>query len=92
MIPGLEALHFLRPAWLWALVPMLLILWAAARQSALARWRGVVAPHLLKHLVVRPRKRFTLRPVHLLALAIAAVALSSPPKRGRPAPRSTPSP
>jgi len=47
------AFHLLRPHWLWALVPIAVIALLLARQgSAAARWRGVVAPHLLEHLIV----------------------------------------
>ena len=73
--------HLLRPLWLVALVPvaavMLLVLW---RQSPQAQWGGVIAPHLLKNLIVQPGGSRGVRPVYLVAAAMALgiVALSGP--------------
>ena len=79
--PALAAFHFLRPAWLWALVPAgLLVAVVGWRDNVRRRWRGVIAPHLLDALVVEPRRRWRLRPVHGTALVIAlgAVAVAGP--------------
>lgn len=47
-----EAFHFLNPDWLWALLPLPLLLWGLGRRDGdLAAWRGVIQPHLLPHLV-----------------------------------------
>jgi len=46
------ALHFIRPEWLWTLLPAALLglwLWHARRQSG--GWSTVIAPELLQHLV-----------------------------------------
>ena len=59
MIPELNQLQLLRPAWLWALLPLLLILWAAARSSAVARWRPHWPPHF-QHPLKAPQSRFPL--------------------------------
>lgn len=83
------AFHLLRPQWLWALVPIALIALFLARQgSAAARWRNVVAPHLLEHLIVRPARRPRVRPAHLLivALVTATLAASGPSWRREPSP------
>jgi Ca-activated chloride channel family protein len=92
-MPGVQGLlasfHFLRPEWLWALLPVVVLaLLLARRQSAAVRWRRVIAPHLLEHLVVRPRRRGRVRPVHLLAvaLALATIAAAGPSWRREPSP------
>ena len=90
MIPGLERLHLLRPEWLWAVVPLVAILVAAARQSAQVRWKRIIAPHLLEHLLVRPEGRFRASPLTLFAgtgLA-ATLALAGPTWRQEPSPFS----
>lgn len=81
--------HFLRPEWLWALIPsaiVMLLLWR--QQSATARWRSLIAPHLLQHLVVRPENRWRARPSYLLGavLALAAIAAAGPSWRREPPP------
>src|ERR1700761_1932718 len=73
--------HLLRPLWLIALVPvvavMLLVRW---RQSPQAQWGGVIAPHLLKKLIVQPGGSRGIRPVYLVAAAMSLgiIALSGP--------------
>ncbi|HKA81134.1 MAG TPA: VWA domain-containing protein [Xanthobacteraceae bacterium] len=77
----LEAFHFLRPWWLIALVPMALLLALILRRDrAEVQWGGVIAPHLLKHLVETPPGRWRIRPAWLVAsgLALAIVALAGP--------------
>ncbi|MGI9625199.1 MAG: VWA domain-containing protein [Longimicrobiales bacterium] len=77
----LESLHFLRPMWLWALLPVALttfLLWR--RADPVHKWRGVVAPHLLPHLTVGSGERYHLGPVVLLGigLAFAVLGLAGP--------------
>ncbi len=72
--------HLLRPAWLWALLPLVLLLLAAWRQrGGGGAWRRACDPHLLPHLLEgrgRPRRG----PLALLAAGwlIAVVALAGP--------------
>lgn len=48
----LFALHWLRPAWLWALLALPLLLWLAVRRArAPDIWRRVVDAHLIPHLL-----------------------------------------
>ncbi|TWA92318.1 VWA domain-containing protein [Bradyrhizobium stylosanthis] len=73
--------HLLRPLWLLALIPVIgisgLLLW---RQHVRAQWGGVIAPHLLDHLIVRPGRGRTINPLYLVAtgMALGIVALSGP--------------
>ncbi|SNR81620.1 VWA domain-containing protein [Pseudomonas segetis] len=77
----LSALHFLRPLWLLLILPgiALPIIWAH-RHDLNRQLRGAIAPHLLKHLVIKPQDNQRLRPVHLLAalLILGAIAAAGP--------------
>jgi Ca-activated chloride channel homolog len=73
--------HLLRPLWLIALVPVIaVVLLVRWRQSPEAQWSGVIAPHLLKRLIVRPARRKTIDPIYLVATAMifSILALSGP--------------
>ncbi|MEM5433133.1 VWA domain-containing protein [Cupriavidus oxalaticus] len=80
--------HFLRPWWLLALFPAVLLVWAVRRRGDVRRrWRDTIAPHLLDALMVGERRRLAIRPVHLTALllALGAIALAGPTwERERP--------
>ena len=81
--------HFLRPLWLWSLVPIVLIWWGLwRRQDVVAAWRKVVDPHLLEHLLVGEQQKRLLRPIHLtLVLWVAcALALAGPTWEREPSP------
>jgi Ca-activated chloride channel homolog len=53
------------------------VLW---RQRAETQWGGVIASHLLKHLIVRPTRKWTVNPAWLVAagMALGIFALSGP--------------
>ena len=76
----LQALHFLRPHWLWALLA-LPVLWGVwrVRQRRGNVWRNVVDPHLLPHLLEAGGKaaRGALW-LGALGYAIAVLALAGP--------------
>ena len=80
-IPLHLPLHLLRPQWLIVLVPVVailsLVLW---RQRAETQWGGVITSHLLKHLIVRPGRKWSINPAWLVASAmmLGIVALSGP--------------
>ncbi len=83
-----EAFHFLNPDWLWALLPLPLLLWGLGRRDGdLAAWRGVIQPHLLPHLVSGAGGRSALSLV-LLALGwvLAVLALADPTWERQPTP------
>ncbi|RFU48968.1 VWA domain-containing protein [Paraburkholderia sp. DHOC27] len=77
----LTAFHFLRPWWLLLLVPAVLLpLFWWRRNDVRARWRNLIAPELLEHLIVGDAARRRLQPVHTLALLIGmgAIAVAGP--------------
>jgi len=81
--------HFLRPAWLLALAPAALLVWLILhRQSADRPWRGIVAAHLLPHLLSGETRRLRFGPVQLLAVGwlLTVVALAGPAWRHEPSP------
>lgn len=61
--------HFLRPQWLWALVPVLgFSLLLSRRLDPERQWRRLIAPHLLTHLRIGAEDGFRLRPIHLVTM------------------------
>ncbi len=87
---ALESFHFLRPLWLLALLPAVLLVWRLHRAAnARRRWHRIIAPHLLAELLVGDGAgRRRVGPVHLLAafLALATLALAGPSWERAPAP------
>ena len=78
---ALAQFHFLRPAWLWVLVPTAALWWLMGwRGDVRRRWQGTIAPHLLDALVVRRQAGQLFRPVHLTVaiLALGALAMAGP--------------
>lgn len=77
----LEGLHFLRPAWLWALLALpLLGWWWRRRRVQASAWRTAVDPHLLPHLLepgAGRRGRFGVA-VAGCAYLLAVLALAGP--------------
>ena len=81
--------HFLRSAWLIAIVPVVFVIAAiAGRHDATRAWRGIIDENLLRHLIVQPPSQGKFRPVHLLAVVwfLAVLALAGPTWRREPAP------
>lgn len=81
-------LHWLRPEALWGLLPILLLPLWGRRESASAVPRGVIAEHLLPHLLLRGGRSAWLRPADTLALALACfcIAWAGPAWEREPAP------
>ena len=81
--------HFLRPWWLLALVPCILLVWAIRRRAdAEQPWRGIVAPHLLPFLLQGEARHARFTPLHLIVLGwlVAVLAIAGPTWRREPAP------
>jgi Ca-activated chloride channel homolog len=81
--------HFLRPWWLVALIPVVLLSWAIwRRQDAAQVWQGIVAPHLLPHLLSDKAEQNRFTPLHLVAIGwiVTAVAMAGPTWKREPAP------
>lgn len=74
------SLHFIRPEWLLALLPLAIILWMLWRQHQTnSAWNRYIAPHLAKILVTEGSQK-SRRPLHILAFSwfIATLALAGP--------------
>lgn len=76
----LSAFHFLRPLWLLLILPGVLLPLAWQRSRGSSRLSRLVAPHLLRHLLVTPGQGRGLRPAHLLGalLVLGALAAAGP--------------
>ncbi len=79
-LPDWNALHFLRPEWLWALLALPLIIAVALyRQRRSDVWRTAVDAHLLPHLLAAgTRRRARLPWAVLLGWTLAALAMAGP--------------
>ncbi|MDH4360500.1 MAG: VWA domain-containing protein [Nitrospirota bacterium] len=73
--------HFLRPEWLWGLVPLFGLFVLLARRGATAQaWESVCDAHLLPHLLVGTEEARRRMPLVLLGLGwtLAVFALAGP--------------
>lgn len=73
--------HFLRPAWLLALVAAAVLAWIVSHHDDMrTKWRHAIAPHLLDRLLLDRRNTRRIRPVHLtiLLLVTGAIAAAGP--------------
>jgi len=81
--------HFIRPWWLVALVPAGQ-LWWLTRRTADARqpWHGIIAPHLLPHLLSGREKRSRVDALELIAVGwlLSTLAVAGPTWQREPAP------
>ncbi len=91
-LASLDQFHFLRPAWLLLLIPAGLLLWSVYRRSdSLLAWKRVIAPHLLKHLLVHESGEDSRwRPVYMLGVGWLAgiIAMAGPSWQMQPSPFS----
>lgn len=73
--------HFLRPWWLLGLLAAAALVFLVSRRSdARARLQGLIAPHLLDHLLIDRQSTQRWRPVHYMAVltALGAIAMAGP--------------
>lgn len=86
----LAQFHFLRPAWLWLLLPLALLLWTMVRRRDETRaWQNVIAPELLHHLLIKDEsKRSRFHPLHMLIACwlVGVIAVAGPAWQREPSP------
>lgn len=89
LMPYLAAFHFLRPQWLWALIPLiglaLTLIYINKQQTG---WQSVLAGHLYKHIISHSHARPLKHPFGLLALGwvLTTIALAGPTWQRLPQP------
>src|SRR5690606_12519443 len=84
-------LHLLRPEWLWALLPLgVLLILARRRGVGESRWHQVIPKELLQHLIPQGT-RLRRRPLLSLSLVwlITVIALAGPAWQKQPQPLQT---
>jgi Ca-activated chloride channel family protein len=77
----MTGIHWMRPEWLWTLVPALLLLMLLWRQRGRSgSWQSVIAPELLRHLVsdTAVSRGRNLLPLVFLGWVLAALAAAGP--------------
>ncbi len=87
---GLEAFltqfHFIRPLWLLALIPMLLLLWLHWRQESKPSWNAFLPTHLREALILGERGWRKQLPLKLLAVTVTvAIVICAGPSWQRQA-------
>ena len=86
---NLQDFHFLRPEWLWALIPLIGIAIALiVMQKQQTGWQSVLAGHLYKHIISHSHAKPLKHPFGLLALAwlITTLSLAGPTWQRLPQP------
>lgn len=85
----LQDFHFIRPYWLFAIVPLMLVVWlikyVKQQQSG---WQAVLANHLYKQLITTQNSGQSRPPLYLLAFGwiIACIAMAGPTWQKLPQP------
>lgn len=80
-MPDVSSLHFIRPEFLWGILPLAIALWLFAKQNtAQSNWQSIGDAHLIQSLIVnigKKTKQVTLTILFLLG-AIMLIALAGP--------------
>ncbi|WP_295572619.1 vWA domain-containing protein [Stenotrophomonas maltophilia] len=92
-LPDWNALHFLRPEWLWALLVLpVIIALTLYRQRRGNAWRHAVDAHLLPHLLATGQRRRARWPwAMVLGWTLASLAMAGPSWRQQAQPMFQPS-
>ena len=91
MFDSFALFHFIRPMWLFTLVPVLIIIVGLMLKSTRQnQWTDIIDQHLLNHLLVGQKKiqQSSFSPLLFLALSLllAVFALAGPTWEKRPLP------
>jgi len=91
MFDSLHLFHFIRPFWLFALLPVTIIIVGLILKSTRQnQWTDVIDQHLLNHLLIGQKKiqQSTFSPLFILAISLllAVLALAGPTWQKRPLP------
>jgi len=81
--------HWLRPWWLLALIPCGGLIWRLyTLHDPILRWRQLIAPQLLPHLLIHAEQRHRASPLALLSVCwlLIVLALAGPTWQREPAP------
>lgn len=84
-----QAFHFIRPEWLIAILPLLVIALLLSKVSSKqSGWQGIVSSHLYQHLVVAKDKKSYKPPFYLVGLGwlLASIAMAGPTWQKLPQP------
>jgi len=85
----LTEFHFLRPWWLTLFVPLIVFLiWFARRRFEMRRWRNIIDPQLMPHVLIGTRHQVRRRVSVVLALAgsLMITAIAGPAWQQLPQP------
>lgn len=81
--------HFLRSWWLLGLIPAALLWWRLRRRvDAAQSWRGIIASHLLPHLLSGQEHRSRFGPLGLIGIGwlVSVISIAGPTWRREPSP------
>ncbi|WP_186758097.1 vWA domain-containing protein [Echinicola salinicaeni] len=76
-----EAFHFLRPQWLWLIVPAaIFLIWGILSIRSEVRWKKIIAPHLRNYVIQKGSEKIKLLMQSLLFIGfcLGAMALAGP--------------
>lgn len=76
-----ESFHFLRPEWLFALLPLMFLSWLLLRKRLFSRsWQSVIDPKLLPHLLIGKPGKTSRIPIFIFFISgvIGIFALAGP--------------
>lgn len=77
----IEQFHFLRPLWLFALIPLIIFCWLLLRRTLFSRnWQSVIDPKLLPHVLIGTAGTTSRLPIILFSICglFGIVALAGP--------------